>query len=119
MRSSRDNVPNSFLSVITGSWSMPLLPILSNAVHNSAPALHYLLLNCRCCAALDEPADEGYPQTVKKVSPQSEPYTESYEKETDETSGVGRNQSCSPEIARNTPHNRAKNPSAVQRESGN
>ena len=82
-------------------------------------SLHYLLLNLRCCGAFEEPADEGYPQTVKKVSPQSEPYTESYEKETDETSGVGRNQSCSPEIARNTPHNRAKNPSAVQRESGN
>src|SRR6059058_6375378 len=27
------------ISVITGSWSMPLLPILSNAVHNSASGL--------------------------------------------------------------------------------
>src|SRR5438034_4196766 len=48
MRSSRDNVPNSFLSVITGSWSMPLLPILSNAVHNSASGL----IHCICSAGI-------------------------------------------------------------------
>ena len=82
-------------------------------------SLRYLLLNLRCGGAFEKPADEGDPEAVKKVSLQSEPDTESYEKEADETSSVGRNQGCFPEIVRNAPNNRAKNPSAVQRESGN
>ena len=66
-------------------------------------SLHHLLLNLRYGGAFEKPTNERYPETIEKVSPQREPYTESYEKEAEETSRVGRNQGCFPEIVKNTP----------------